>query len=261
MEQQQLIITTIQDFVCHIQLNRPDKLNAANRQLLAELSNAFTEADENPNVRVVVVSAVGSHFTAGLDIGDVLGSAQGEGLSLIPEGKIDPWAMATPRISKPVIVAANGTCFTLGVELILSTDIAVCDETAVFGQLEVTRGIIPFGGATSRFPARCGWGNAMKYMLTGDTFGPEEALRIGLVQEIVPVGKQVERALKLAAQIAAQAPLAISALIANSTLAIENRSQAHQQLPGELARLLQTEDFAAGVAAFSTRTAPTFQGK
>jgi enoyl-CoA hydratase len=259
--EQPFIITTTQGFVCHIELNRPDKLNAANRQLLAEFSNAFTEADENPDVRVVVVSAVGPHFTAGLDIGDVLGSAQGEGLSLIPEGNIDPWAMATPRISKPVIVAANGTCFTLGVELILATDIAICDETTVFGQLEVTRGIIPFGGATTRFPARCGWGNAMKYMLTGDTLNADEALRIGLVQEVVPAGTQVERALKLAAQVAAQAPLAISALIANSTLAIENRSQAHQKLPGELARLLHTEDFAAGVAAFSTRSAPTFQGK
>ena len=101
----------------------------------------------------------------------------------------------------------------------------------------------------------------MKYMLTGETFKAEEALRIGLVQEIVPAGTQVERALELASKVAAQAPLAISALIANSTLAIENRSQAHQQLPAELARLLQTEDFAAGVAAFSTRTAPTFQGK
>lgn len=255
------VLVSTENYICHIQLNRADKLNAADRQLLSEFSGALTQSDRDPDVRVVVVSAIGSHFTAGLDIGDVLGSAQGDGLNLIPEGNIDPWAMATPRISKPVIVAANGTCFTLGVELILATDIAICDETTVFGQLEVTRGIIPFGGATSRFPARCGWGNAMKYMLTGNTFNAGEALRIGLVQEVVPAGTQVERALELAAQVAAQAPLAISALIANSTLAIENRSQADQQLPGELARLLHTEDFAAGVAAFSTRTAPTFQGK
>jgi enoyl-CoA hydratase/carnithine racemase len=255
------VLVTVENTICHIQLNRADKLNAADRQLLAEFSSAFNAADGNPDVRVVVVSAVGPHFTAGLDIGDVLGSAQGEGLNLIPKGNIDPWAMATPRISKPVIVAANGTCFTLGVELILATDIAICDDTSIFGQLEVTRGIIPFGGATTRFPARCGWGNAMKYMLTGDTFGAEEALRIGLVQEIVPAGKQVERALELAVQIAAQAPLAISALVANATLGTSKQDQAHQQLPGELARLLHTEDFAAGVAAFSTRTQPTFQGK
>jgi enoyl-CoA hydratase/carnithine racemase len=255
------VLVSIQNNICHIQLNRADKLNAADRKLLSEFSRAYTEANQTPEVRVVVVSAIGHHFTAGLDIGDVLGSAQGGGLNLIPQGNIDPWAMASSRISKPVIVAANGTCFTLGVELILATDIAICDETTVFGQLEVTRGIIPFGGATSRFPARCGWGNAMKYMLTGDTFNADEALRIGLVQEVVPAGTQVERALYLAAKVAAQAPQAISALIANSTLAIENRSQAHQQLPGELARLLHTEDFAAGVAAFSSRTAPTFLGK
>jgi enoyl-CoA hydratase/carnithine racemase len=255
------VLVSIENYICHIQLNRADKLNAADRQLLSEFSAAFTQADHDPNVRVVVVSAVGSHFTAGLDIGDVLGSAQSEGLNLIPEGNIDPWAMATPRISKPVIVAANGTCFTLGVELILATDIAICDETAVFGQLEVTRGIIPFGGATSRFPARCGWGNAMKYMLTGDTFTADEALRIGLVQEVVPAGTQVERALELAEKVATQAPLAITALIANSTCAVTDQPQAHQQLPSELTRLLHTEDFAAGVAAFTTRTQPNFQGK
>jgi enoyl-CoA hydratase/carnithine racemase len=255
------ILVSIENNIFHIQLNRADKLNAADRQLLAEFSSAFTDADANPDVRVVVISAVGPHFTAGLDIGDVLGSAQGEGLNLIPGKNIDPWAMASPRISKPVIVAANGTCFTLGVELILASDLAICDDTTIFGQLEVTRGIIPFGGATTRFPARCGWGNAMKYMLTGDTFGAEEALRIGLVQEVVSAGKQVERALELATQIATQAPLAVSALIANATLGISQQEKAHQQLPSGLARLLQTEDFAAGVAAFSTRTQPTFQGK
>jgi enoyl-CoA hydratase/carnithine racemase len=129
------VLVSIDNNICHIQLNRADKLNAANRQLLSEFSEAFTKADKDSDVRVVVVSSVGPHFTAGLDIGDVLGSAQGEGLNLSPEGNIAPWAMATPRISKPGIVAANGTCFTLGVELILATDIAICDETAVFGQL------------------------------------------------------------------------------------------------------------------------------
>ena len=255
------ILIHTSDHICHIQLNRADKLNAADRQLLSEFSGAFTQADQDTDVRVVVVSAIGPHFTAGLDIGDVLGSAQGEGLNLIPDGNIDPWAMATPRISKPVIVAANGTCFTLGVELILATDIAICDDTTLFGQLEVTRGIIPFGGATSRFPARCGWGNAMKYMLTGDTFTATEALRIGLVQEVVPAGTQVDRALELAAKVAAQAPLAVTALIANSTRAVTDQAEAHQQLPEELSRLLHTEDFAAGVAAFTTRTQPQYQGK
>jgi enoyl-CoA hydratase/carnithine racemase len=155
----QNVLTYLENHIFHIQLNRAEKLNAANTEMLTLLAEAFTTAEENSDVRVVVVSAVGPHFTAGLDIGDVLGSAQDSGIHLIPKGSIDPWAMSTPRITKPVIVAANGTCFTLGVELILATDIAICDETAVFGQLEVTRGIIPFGGGA--YGTAKGFGKAL----------------------------------------------------------------------------------------------------
>ena len=256
-----LVLVTSRDHIFHIQLNRADKYNAASREMLSLLAEAFTEADNNADVRVVVVSAVGPHFTAGLDIQDVLGSAQSDGISLIPENVVDPWAMSTPRIRKPVVVAVSGTCFTLGVELILATDIAVADNTSVFGQLEVTRGILPFGGATTRFTLRCGWGNAMKYMLTGDTFDAAEALRIGLVQEVVPEGNHVERALEIARKIASQAPLAVEAVIRNADLARSDVAQATKALPAELAELLATEDFAAGVEAFTTRSTPDFKGK
>lgn len=256
-----LILVSQFGHICHIQLNRPEKLNAANRQMLSELSQSFTGAEKNPEVRAIVVSASGKHFTAGLDIADVLGTADSEGINLIPSGKIDPWAMSTPRISKPVIVAVSGTCFTLGVELILATDIAIADETAIFGQLEVTRGILPFGGATSRFPERCGWGNAMKYMLTGEIFDSAEALRIGLIQERVATGTHIDRALAIARKIAEQAPLAVQAVIRNASAAREDEATAKKALQKELSALLATEDFSAGVEAFSTRSKPTFLGK
>lgn len=257
-----LILVAVAEHICHIQLNRADKMNAANRQLLAELAQAFTEADSNADVRVVVVSAVGPHFTAGLDLGDVLGTANEKGIDLIPGGLIDPWGVKTAPISKPVVMAVSGTCLTLGVELILATDVAVADSTARFGQMEVSRGILPFGGATTRFPARVGWGNAMQYLLTGDMFDAAQAHRIGLIQEITVPGAHVDRAMEIASRIAAQAPLAVQATLRNARLAARSgEGAALASLPAELGSLLETADFASGIAAFSTRETPRFDGR
>ena len=257
-----LVLVSANGHIRHLQLNRAEKLNAANRQMLSELSLAYADADSDENVRVVVVSASGDHFTAGLDLGDVLGTASQSGLQLTPEGGIDPWGITTAPISKPVIVAVQGTCLTLGVELILASEMAIADETTVFGQLEVTRGIMPFGGATTRFAQRVGWAHASRYLLTGETFTSAEAHRIGLINEVVPAGTQVERALELASLIAEQAPLAVQATLRNSRIAraaVEN--EALSQLPKELAALLSSKDFQAGVAAFATRSKPEFTGK
>jgi enoyl-CoA hydratase/carnithine racemase len=257
-----LVLVSTNGHIRHLQLNRAEKMNAANRQLLAELSLAYADADADAAVRVVVVSAVGPHFTAGLDLADVLGTATESGLNLTPAGGIDPWGITTAPISKPVVVAVQGTCLTLGVELILASELAVADETTVFGQLEVTRGIMPFGGATTRFSQRVGWANASRYLLTGETFTAEEAHRIGLINEVVPAGTQVERALELAGLIAEQAPLAVQATLRNARISrAAAEREALSQLPLELGALLTTEDFAAGVAAFTTRSKPEFTGK
>lgn len=257
-----LVLVSTTGHIRHLQLNRAEKMNAANRQMLSELSLAYAEADRDDNVRVVVVSATGDHFTAGLDLGDVLGTATESGLELTPAGGIDPWGITTAPISKPVVIAVQGTCLTLGVELILASELAVADDTAVFGQLEVTRGIMPFGGATTRFAQRVGWANASRYLLTGETFTAAEAHRIGLINEVVPAGTQVERAMELAGLITEQAPLAVQATLRNARVArAAVEGEALSQLPKELAALLSSKDFQAGVAAFSTRSKPEFTGK
>ena len=257
-----LVLVSTVGHIRHLKLNRAEKLNAANRQMLSELSLAYAEADGDDNVRVVVVSALGDHFTAGLDLGDVLGTATQSGLDLTPDGGIDPWGISTAPISKPVIVAVQGTCLTLGVELILASEISVADETAVFGQLEVTRGIMPFGGATTRFAQRVGWAHASRYLLTGETFSATEAHRIGLINEVVHAGKQLERAIELAELIAKQAPLAVQATLRNARIvqaAVEK--EALGNIPHEIEKLLSSQDLKIGVAAFSTKSIPIFMGK
>lgn len=113
-------------------------------------------------------------------------------------------------------MAVQGLCFTLGIELILAADIAVAAEGTRFAQIEIKRGIFPFGGATLRFHQRAGWGNAMRWLLTGDEFDAREAWRMGLVQEVVEPGRQHERALAIAETVARQAPLGVQATLASA---------------------------------------------
>jgi enoyl-CoA hydratase/carnithine racemase len=165
-------------------------------------------------------------------------------------------------MTKPVVIAVHGICLTLGIELMLASDIAVAAESTTFGQIEVARGILPFGGATIRFPRAVGWGNAMRWILTGDTFDAAEAHRIGLVQEVVPDGTQYARGLEIAQRVAAQAPLAVQAALANARAAVrEGDAAAEAQLQPQLVRLAASEDARIGMEAFVTRQPATFVGR
>jgi enoyl-CoA hydratase/carnithine racemase len=245
-----------------IGLNRPEKRNAADFAMLQELCLAYGELDRDPELRVGVVFAHGDHFTGGLDLGDVAPRIGRNGLDLVPEGGINPWQVGGGFQRKPVVIAVQGMCLTLGIELALASDVVVAADSTVFGQIEVKRGILPFGGATIRFPRAVGWGNAMRWMLTGDSFDAAEAHRIGLVQEVVPHGTQLELARQIATRIAAQAPLAVQATLANARAAIrDGDASAEQALQPELVRLAASEDAAEGMRAFVARDEPGFRGR
>ena len=109
--------------------------------------------------------------------------------SVYPVGSVDPLSLRPPIRTKPLVCAVQGICFTLGIELMLAADIVVAADDCRFAQIEVKRGIMPAGGATIRMVERAGWGNAQRYLLTGDEFGAAEALRLGFVQEVVPAGQ------------------------------------------------------------------------
>ena len=244
-----------------IGFNRPDKRNAADFQLLQELSLAYGELERDPQLRAGLVFAHGDHFTGGLDLPDVAPRIGANGLDIVPAGGIDPWQVSGPARTKPVVIAVQGICLTLGIELILASDIAVAAAGTTFAQIEVARGILPFGGATLRFPKAVGWGNAMRWILTGDTFDAQEAHRIGLVQEVVEDGSQYDRGLELARRVAAQAPLAVQATLANARRAITDQDGAAAALQQELVRLAQSEDARIGMESFATRTPAVFVGR
>jgi len=256
------ITTEVDGHVLLIGFDRVEKRNAADAQLIEELALAYGRLERDPDLRVGVVFAHGDHFTAGLDLADIGPRIGPEGIDLVPEDGIHPWQVAGQQLSKPVVIAVQGTCLTLGIELMLASDIAIAAESTTFAQLEVARGILPFGGATLRFPRAVGWGDAMRWILTGDTFDAAEAHRIGLVQEVVPDGTQLARARELADRIAAQAPLAVQAALANARLAIrEGDAAAEAALQPELVRLAGSEDARIGMEAFLTRTPARFIGR
>jgi enoyl-CoA hydratase/carnithine racemase len=255
------VTTERRDHVFVVGLDRPAKRNAFDLPLWNALCAAWGELDRDDSLRVGVLHAHGDHFTGGLDLPQWAG-VFGSGAWQIPAGGIDPLGITGPRVTKPVVVAVQGTCLTIGIELMLAMDIRVAASNARFGQIEVKRGIYPVGGATLRFPREVGWGNAMRWLLTGDEFDSAEALRLGLVQEVVAPGAQLERAIAIAQTIAAQAPLGVYASLASSRAALPAAEHAAAaRLMPDLLPLMKSADVAEGLRAFLERRPGRFTGQ
>ena len=242
-------------------LDRVAKRNAFDLPMWDALCAAYAELERDAELRVAVLYAKGEHFTGGLDLPQ-WGAAFSSGTWAIKEGGRDPLGLTGARVTKPVVAAVQGTCLTIGIELMLATDVRIAARSTKFGQIEVKRGIYPVGGATLRFPREVGWGNAMRWLLTGDEFDAAEALRIGLVQEIVDDGTQLERALALAEVIAAQAPLGVYATLASSRAAIPAAElAAAERLMPDLMPIMKSADVQEGMRAFLERRPGRFTGK
>ncbi|HET7499579.1 MAG TPA: crotonase/enoyl-CoA hydratase family protein [Kofleriaceae bacterium] len=243
-----------------IGIDRVAKRNAFDLQMWDDLCLAYGELERDPELRVGVVHAHGDHFTGGLDLPQWAPMFT-SGKFHIPEGGIDPVGLVS-RVTKPLVCAVQGICLTLGIELLLACDVRIAARSTRFAQIEVKRGIYPAGGATLRFPREVGWGNAMRWLLTGDEFDAAEAHRIGLVQEITEHGEQLARAIALAEVIAAQAPLGVYATLASSRLALpSNEAAAAARLRPDLAPLVASEDMQEGLRAFLERRPGKFRGR
>jgi len=255
------VTTETRGQVALIGLNRPQKLNSFTVEMLGALVGAYTRYDEDDSLRCAVLFAHGKDFTAGLDLADVAPGIEA-GKGLWPTGGVDPLGLDGRGPEKPVIVAMQGRVYTLGIELALAADIRLCSDDATFAQVEIARGIFPFGGATLRAPEQLGWGNAMRFLLTAEPFNAADALRIGLVQEVVPRETLLDRSIAIAEKIAAQAPLGVRATIASARKALaEGPHAAAKALRPEIVRLMKTEDAREGVQSFRERRAGKYLGR
>jgi len=255
------IATALRGHIFLIGLDRAKKLNGFSLKMLRELGEAYTAFEREPEARVALLYAEGAHFTAGLQL-DQVGPVMQRGEELWPAGCIDPFSLREPKRSKPVVAAVQGITYTIGIELMLAADMVVAAHDCRFSQLEVKRGIMATGGATIRMAERAGWGNAQRYLLTGDEFDAATALRLGFVQEVVPAGTQFDAALAIAERIAAQAPLAVRATLASTRTYVEQgQDAAVAQFRGVQQGLSRSADAQEGVASFVEKRAGRFTGQ
>lgn len=249
------------DHVLLIGLDRADKRNAFDLAMLRQLAEALTRYEDDPELRCAVLFAHGEHFTAGLDLGEV-GPAVASGEALFPAELVDPCGLFGRVREKPLVTAVQGWCLTIGIELLLASDIRVAASDTRFGQIEIKRGIFPFGGATLRLPQIAGWGDAMRWLLTGDQFDAAEARRIGLVQEVVEPGQQLARATELAERVARQAPLGVRATLRSARLAVEQgQAAALAGMMADVRGLMASEDAHEGLRSFLERREAKFRGR
>jgi enoyl-CoA hydratase len=247
--------------VALISFDRADAGNAIDPDTFDALGAAYHSAEYDREVRVVVLTGAGSDFSAGLDPKAFLPILLEHRYSTDGPGRVNPFG-TTSRLSKPLIVALHGTVGAMAHELMLAADIRIAAEDTVFSQAEVSRGTTPAGGGGIRMPLEVGWANAMRWILTGESWDAAEALRLGLVQEVVPVGNDVTRALELAEKIAAHPPLA-----ARETLRIGRRAwegHAHDgfaDLLPALYQLMGSRDFQERLTAMREGRDPVFTGE
>jgi len=243
-----------------IGFNRPSKYNGYTPKMAKELVAAIARLDEEDDLRCGVIFGHGDHFTAGLDLPKWTGRMEQGGSGARSEA-VDPMAFGR-ACRKPIVTACHGITFTLGIELALAGDIVIAADDCRFSQLEPKRAIHATGGATMRFVERGGWGNAMYHLLTADEFDAAEAYRIGLVQEVVPAGTQLDRAIEIAEQIAELAPLAVQETKASSRrYLVEGFDACVAAFGPTQKRLMATEDAKEGVQSFIERRTAVFQGR
>ncbi len=256
------ILVERQENYALITLNRPKVLNALNQALLAELSAAIDELAADADVRAIVLTGAGNRaFAAGADIGEF---NQLPSASVAAEFALRGQALLNKieRLPKPVIAALNGFALGGGCELALACDIRLAADTARLGQPEINLGIIPGYGGTQRLVRLVGKGVAKLLCLSGDPVTAAEAMRIGLVDRVVPAAELMTEARALAAKLASKAPVAVAAI--KQAINIGSEGTLADGLAFEAAQFglaFDTEDRVEGVNAFLEKRPPTWQGR
>jgi enoyl-CoA hydratase len=259
------------DGVAVITLNRPEKHNALNPEMVVRLADLWSELAEEAQIRAVVITGAGEQtFSAGADLGRLMPlltrarepEDEWDERVLADRSVIDGSLLRTASFFKPVIAAVNGRAIAGGTELLLATDIRIAAAHATFGLTEVRRGLIPAGGSLTRIARQLSWADAMEIVLVGEPVAAEHALRIGLINRVVDRGQELPTALEFARRIALGGPLALSkakeVIVRSNGLPLEQAFQIENQAAKEVGR---SEDAREGPRAFMEKREPVFVGR
>lgn len=254
------IIIEIEDGIAIVTLNRPEVLNALNSQVFNELANAASTLENDDSVRAVIVTGGEKVFAAGADVKQLASlSAVDVATGIRPSRKA---FHLLETMKKPVIAAIAGYALGGGCELTLTMDVRIAADTAQFGFPEIKLGILPGGGGTQRLPRLIGAGKAKELIFSGDIINAEEALRIGLVNKVVPVTELMSEAKKMAKKFASRGPIALQ--LAKSCINEGLQMDLEMGLNYEhkcFSLLFATEDQKEGMTAFIEKRKPHFKGR
>jgi len=245
-----------------IGLNRPFIQNRLDPPARTRLAEIFFQYEHDPSLRAAVLFGHGDQFSRGIDV-DASQAAIVAGRRPVSQATIDPLGKSEPHRSKPVVAVVHGDTWNLGHEIYLACDIRIAAANTRFGQDENTHGRFPGGGATVRFVREAGWGNAMRYMLTGDHWSAEESYRMGVTQQIAPTPEAaLEAGIAMARKIAACGPLSIKATLTSAHQVIDPvEADALSKLDAAYGALYRTEDFLEGRRAEAEGRPPRVPGK
>ena len=256
----QTLLTSLENGIFTITINRPDKLNALNRQVMADLDAVLNEVESNADIKAVIITGAGAKgFVAGADISEFVGLSVEEGKALAKKGQ--DIFFKIENCSKPVVAAVNGFALGGGCELAMACHFRVAAENAKFGQPEVNLGLIPGYGGTQRLVQLVGKGRALELIMTGNMVDAQSALQMGLVNHVVPADELLQKTRSILEVITTKAPLAIRHSIRAANAVFDNAANGYQVEIDAFGNCFGTDDMKEGTTAFLEKRKANFQGK
>ena len=256
----QTLLTSLENGIFIITINRPDKLNALNKDVMTDLQNVVLEIESNEAIKAVIITGAGQKgFVAGADISEFVGLTHGEGMDLAKRGQ--DIFFRIENCSKPIVAAVNGFALGGGCELAMACHFRIASENAKFGQPEVNLGLIPGYGGTQRLVQLIGKGRALELLMTGGMIDAQTALQYGLVNYVVPQEELINKATSVLQTIITKAPLALAKCIKAANAVFDNSANGYVVEVEAFGECFSTEDMKEGTSAFLEKRKPVFTGK
>ena len=256
----QTLLTSIENNVLTITINRPDKLNALNKDVFTDLENVVNEIENNSHIKSAILTGAGAKaFVAGADISEFTAFDKQQAKALAKRGQDIFFKIEQSK--KPIIAAVNGFALGGGCELAMACHFRVASENAKFGQPEVNLGLIPGYGGTQRLTQLVGKGRAIELLISGNMIDANKALQYGLVNYVVPAEELLLKARTLLEQVNSKAPLAIAACIYAANAVFDETKNGYDVEIEAFGECFATEDFNEGTTAFMEKRKANFSGK
>lgn len=256
----QTLLTSLENNVLTITINRPEKLNALNKDVFSDLDKALKDIEKNPEIRSAIITGAGTRaFVAGADISEFNSLNKQQAMEMAKRGQ--DIFLQIENSSKPIVAAVNGFALGGGCELSMACHFRIASDNAKFGQPEVNLGLIPGYGGTQRLVQLIGKGRALELLMSGNMLDAHEAKEMGLVNHITGVDNLLEQTKLILSVINSKAPLAVAACIKTANAVFDETKNGFDIEIEEFGNCFATEDMKEGVAAFLEKRKAAFKGK